>query len=146
MRLHYVKELLSSRHTLIAGGATCYALIFGLLIYGLVSYVGLGSLRQPQMTRQTVTATSQANPSSCAEFAGMGQKLCNAEAKVEAARAKLQQRVAERQQRPQRVVERLGRAQSRTPLGPALAAHPPAHSAEVFAPTDPLPTSLASRE
>lgn len=155
MRFDRVKEMLPKNHrALIAGGATCYALVFGLLIYGLVSYVGLGSLRQPQITtvarHQPVAATPHAG---CAEFAGMGQKLCNAEAKVEVARAKFQQRVAERKQRSNRLpAERISRAQDRpapapASTTPAVPARSPAPPPEVFPhPAYPLNSSIASRE
>lgn len=91
-----------TRRALIVGAAACYLAIFGLLIFSLANHARPASWRQPPLqsapSYQTLTSTPHATAAACAEFAGMGQKLCNAEGKVEAARAEFQPRVAARKQ------------------------------------------------
>ena len=151
MDLHSLKLSLPAYRALIAGAATCYALIFSLLVYGIVWYVGLQSWRQPPAPAarsRPVTVTSGSGSAACAEIAGMGQKLCKAEARVDAAREKFQQRVAARKQRHhQPRGERASRAQNQS--AQALIAPPsaPLPAPEVFPQqTDPLNTSIATRE
>jgi hypothetical protein len=147
--MHCLKQSLSSHRALTAGAATCYALIFGLLIYGIAYHAGLESWRQPpSAVRHQPAKASSAGFLACAEIAGMGRKLCNAEAKVDAARAKFQQRLAARKlSHDQPPAGRALRAQSRpvqasitpplsSPGGPDALPHN----------TDPLTATLAVRE
>jgi len=102
-RLDSLIRSLTTRPALIAGAAVCYAAVFGLLIYGIAFHARLESWRQPPLPTKAMFQPVKPSPlalaNSCSEFAGMDQKLCNAEAKVDAARAKYQQRMAARKQR-----------------------------------------------
>jgi len=87
-----LKRLLAAHRALIPGAAACYAVLFGLLIYGLAVYARLESSRESTAGFHAPASIPQAVPATCAEFAGMGQTPCNAIAKVKVARAEFRPR------------------------------------------------------
>jgi hypothetical protein len=151
VRLHGLKRSLANQCAMIPWAATCYATLFGLLIYSLAVEARLESWRrsstQTVASIQRAALTLSAVNASCAELAGMGQKLCNAETKVDAARAKFQQRVAARKQRHARSpavrVKRAQNTPAQTPVQPAQTSAPPANSPDQ---AEPLNSSIAIRE
>ena len=143
----HAKRLLAAYPTLIPGAAVCYTAIFGLLVYNLAAHARLDSWRQfAPLAEATLTASvlPSASAPSCAEFAGMGQRLCGAEAKFEATRARFQQRVEARKERVRLSVgvKPAERAKS-APLPPAPSALTPAYLPDQ---TEPAKPTLAARE
>jgi hypothetical protein len=104
MLLNTLIRLPTTKRALVPGALACYAAVFGLLVYDLAVHARLNSWREAseQAVARTQFAASDATGASCAELAGMGQRLCNAEAKIDAkidaARDRFQQRVAARKQ------------------------------------------------
>ena len=94
--LHSLRRFLTHHRTLIPGAAACYAVLFGLLIYGVAVHARLESWREPPLpTAAGVRAPApipHAVAANCAEFAGMGQTPCNAIVKVEVAHAEFRPR------------------------------------------------------
>jgi hypothetical protein len=95
----------------------CYVALLGFLIYTLAHEARLDSWRS---SAAPITLSAQrinlpAPDAACAELAGMGQKLCSAEARLDAARSKFQQRITARQAvLDQRALPSVG--ESRAPL------------------------------
>ena len=129
---------------LIVVAAACYLAIFVLLIHSLAIHARPASGRQLPLqtttTLQTGTLAPHAVAASCAEFAGMGQRLCNAEAKVEAARAEFQPRIAARKQHHVRPPG------ERVKSAPNPPAQEPVSPAEFPDEEEPLSLSVAFRE
>ncbi len=144
MRLHSLRRLLSTQCALIPCAAVCYAALFGFLIHALAIEARLDSWRrsseQTAASMQRVTLTPFGANASCAERAGMGQKLCNAEANVAAERTAFPQRVAALKQR--HVPPPADRVKS-APIPPVPAPIPPANLPEQ---AEPLNSSIAIRE
>jgi hypothetical protein len=125
-----LKGLLQGRTTkraLVPGAVACYAAVFGLLVYTLAVHARLDTWRQASAQAEVKMrpVTPAADGPACAEFAGMGRRLCSAEARIEtkidAVRARFQQRVeAQKQLHAQPQAERVKRAPSIISPAPVL--------------------------
>ena len=143
MLLNNLIQPMTTKRVLVSGAVACYAAVFTLLIYALAVHARLDSWRESSV--QTVARLELVTPSaagaSCAEIAGMGRRLCSAETKIDAVRARFEQRVATYEQR--HIQPAAGRVK-RLPAAPTLAAVPPADlpaQAEL-----PINSSIAARE
>ena len=127
MLLNGLLQARTTKRALVPGAVACYAAVFGLLIYTLAVHARLDTWRQAsaQAEVKVQPVTPAADGAACAEFAGMGRKLCNAEAriesKIEAVRARFQQRVeARRQLSAQPQIERVKRVPSIVSPAPVM--------------------------
>jgi hypothetical protein len=132
MLLNGLLQARTTKRALVPGAVACYAAVFGLLIYTLAVHARLDMWRQAsaQAEVKVQPVTPAADGAACAELAGMGRKLCNAEAKIEtrieAVRARFQQRVAARKQlRSQPPIEPVKRVPSIISPAPVLPASIP---------------------
>lgn len=143
MHLQTSIRSLMARRALILAAVACYLAIFGVLIYSLAIHARPASWRHPPLQTtaiQTVMPARYAIAASCAEFAGMGQRLCNAEAEVDAARVNVQQRVKARKQPP------LSSPAGRAIRAPASAVQTPITFSKFPDQVEPLNLSIAVRE
>ena len=81
------------------GAVFCYLVLVAALLYGIAAHVRPESALLP--VAQPVAAAAAASPAGfvdpCADVAGLERKLCKADMKIEAARARFKQRQARRQ-------------------------------------------------